>query len=75
MSTNTPTLPRPDLDHPDSCEADAAAVLEQFASGRPLDASVAARVHARAAQVTEDIRRTRGLVDDETFQSLLDDEA
>ncbi len=64
-----------DLDDPALREADATAVLEQLVSGKPLDPAIAQRVHARAARVTETVRQTRGVVDDDTFQSLLDDEA
>jgi hypothetical protein len=56
-------------------EADTAAVLEHLVSGTPLDPTLVDRVRASAEQVTESIRRDRGLVDDEMFQSLLDDEA
>ena len=75
MSTQSPTARRTDLDDPALREADATAVLERLVSGEPLDPAIVERVHARAERVTEDIRRTHGLVDDDTFQSLLDDEA
>jgi hypothetical protein len=75
MSTQSPTTPGTDLDDPARREADAVAVLEQFATGTPVDPAIAERVRAGAERVTEDIRRVRGLVDDDTFQSLLDDEA
>ena len=76
MSTNVSTVcPPADVDDPDLRAADAAAVMEQLVSGRPLDRAVAARVRARAERVTEDLRRARGVVDDATFQSLLDDDA
>ena len=75
MSTNSPALRPSNLDDPKLREEDAAAVLEQLVSGRPLDPALVARVRARAEQVTDDIRRAHGLVDDKTFQSLLDDEA
>ena len=55
-------------------QPDDVSVLEHFLSGEPLDPAVVERVRARAALVTEAIRRDRGLVDDDTFQSLLDDE-
>ena len=74
MSTVVTTDSRVDLDDPILCAADTAAVLEQFVSGKPLDPVVAARVHGRAARVTESVRLTRGCVDDETFQSLLDED-
>jgi hypothetical protein len=75
MGTEPPTAQRTDFDDPALHEADAAAVLERLVSGAPLDPAIAKRVHARAERVTEDIRRVHGLVDDNTFQSLLDDEA
>jgi hypothetical protein len=64
-----------DLDDPVLREADAAAVLERLVSGKPLEPGVEERIRARAERVTEAIRQAHGLVDDDTFQSLLDDEA
>ena len=55
--------------------ADTAIVLEHLLSGTPLDPEVVDRVRARAEQVTAEIQRNHGLVDDDVFQSLLDDEA
>jgi hypothetical protein len=75
MSAQSPTARRADLDDPALVEADAAAVLGRLGSGAPLDPAIAQRVRARAERVTEDLRRARGVVDDATFQSLLDDEA
>jgi hypothetical protein len=75
MGTQSPNAPRIDLDDPDLREADTAAVLDRLASGTPVDPAVAERVHARAERITEEIRRAHGLVDDEAFQTLLDDEA
>ena len=43
--------------------------------GEPLDPEVARRLQERAATITEEIRRTRGVLDDETFGTLLDDES
>ncbi|HKB03271.1 MAG TPA: hypothetical protein VKD90_13680 [Gemmataceae bacterium] len=48
--------------------------MDHLTSGKPLDPATAERVRAQAEQVTADIRREHGLVDDDTFQSLLDDE-
>ncbi len=56
-------------------QTDTAAAMEHFATGRPLDPAIVERLRARAAQITADIERKHGLVDDETFQSLLDEEA
>jgi hypothetical protein len=75
MNTQSTTVLPADLNNPALRESDSAAVLEHFTSGHPLDPVVLERVHARAEQITESIRRDRGLVDDDTFQTLLDDEA
>lgn len=75
MSTESPAAPPAVQDDPALAGADAAAVLQHLGSGRPLDPAIVGRVHARAERVTAGIRRARGLVDDDTFQSLLDDEA
>jgi hypothetical protein len=75
MSTKSPTVQPAGHDDQALCGADAAAVLEHFVSGKPLDPALLQRVRARAEQVTAGIRRDHGLVDDDTFQSLLDDEA
>jgi hypothetical protein len=56
-------------------QADSEAVLRHAFHREPLDPEIARRVHERAAKVTEEVYRTRGLIDDETFQSLLDDES
>jgi len=72
MATNPPAVPP--LGDESLRGADAAAVLEHFVTGKPIDAAILDRVRARAAQVDADIRRNRGLVDDDTFQSLLDDD-
>jgi hypothetical protein len=40
----------------------------------PLDPQVARRIEERAAHVTEELRRTHGVIDDATFESLLEDE-
>ncbi len=55
-------------------QADHEAVLRHAFHGEPLDPEVARRVHERAAKITEEIYRTQGLIDDETFQKLLDDD-
>jgi hypothetical protein len=75
MSTNSSATRPVDLDDPALREADTTAVLEQLVSDKPLDPTIVERVHARAEQVTEGVRQARGVVDDEAFQSLLDDEA
>jgi hypothetical protein len=54
--------------------ADQEAVLRHAFQGEPLDPEVRRRVHERAARITEEIYRTHGLIDDETFQKLFDDD-
>jgi hypothetical protein len=50
--------------------ADAEAVYRHALEGGPLDPEVRRRVRQRAASITDEIRRTHGLIDDETFQKL-----
>jgi hypothetical protein len=54
--------------------ADQDAVLRHAFQGEPLDSEVRRRVHERAARITEEIYRAHGVIDDETFQKLLDDD-
>jgi hypothetical protein len=75
MSTKSPAVQPASHDDPALRAGDTAAVLEHLVSGKPLDPAIVGRVRARAERVTADIRRDHGLVDDDTFQSLLDDEA
>ena len=51
--------------------ADAEAVMAHFISGQPLDPEVSTRVRARATKITQEIWQMHGLIDDDTFQSLL----
>jgi hypothetical protein len=55
-------------------QADEEAVLRHVFDGKPLAPEVAKRVQERGQRITEEIRRVHGLIDDETFQSLLDDD-
>ena len=55
-------------------QADPKAVLRQAFEGQAFDPAVARRVHDRAARITEEIRRTHGLVDDDRFHDLLRDD-
>jgi hypothetical protein len=48
--------------------------LRHAIAGKPVDPEAARRIQERAAEITERIRREHGVIDDETFQSLLDDE-
>ena len=58
----------------DSEHADTEAVLRHAFEQAPLDPEVARRVDERAARITEQVRRTHGVIDDETFQALLADD-
>ena len=55
-------------------KADEEAVLEHFLRGAPIDPEVSARVHARAQAITDRLRATHGVIDEETIQSLLTDD-
>lgn len=54
-------------------QADAEAVLRHAFEGQALDAGIARRVHERAARITDGIRRSHGVIDDDTFHDLLRD--
>jgi hypothetical protein len=58
----------------DSEQSDTQAVLRHAFERAPLDPEVARRIDERAARITERIRQTRGIIDDETFQTLLADD-
>jgi hypothetical protein len=55
-------------------EADDEAVMRHVFDGEPLAPEVARRVQEHGRRITEEIRRVHGIIDDETFQSLLDDD-
>jgi hypothetical protein len=55
-------------------EEDFEAVARHAFNREPLDPEVARRVQERATHVTERLRLTHGVIDDATFESLLDDE-
>lgn len=69
MSTETNA---PDTDPQELYDRDA--VYRHAFEGQPLDPVVRQRVRERAARITEEISRTHGLIDDETFQKLLNDD-
>jgi hypothetical protein len=70
MSTETAaTDPLAESEHTDT-----RAVLRHAFEQAPLDPEVARRVDERADRITEQVRRTRGVIDDETFQTLLADD-
>ena len=57
--------------------ADLDAVMKRIIDGTPVDPETSRRIEERADRITEEIRRTRGVMDDARFQALLhdDDEA
>lgn len=70
MSTDTTAInPLADSEH-----SDTEAVLRHAFEQAPLDPEVARRVDERAARITEQVRRTRGVIDDAIFQTLLADD-
>jgi hypothetical protein len=54
--------------------ADLDAVMKRIIDGTPVDPETSRRIEERADRITEEIRRTRGLMDDARFQSLLHDD-
>lgn len=65
MSTDTKTT---------AIEQDFESVARHAFHREPLDPQVARRVQERAAHVTEKLRKSHGIIDDATFESLLEDE-
>ena len=55
-------------------KADEEAVIKHFLHGTPIDPEVSARVHARAQAITARLRATHGVIDEDTIQSLLNDD-
>ena len=70
MST-TETVPA-DIDL--QVQADVDAVMKRIIDGTPVDPETSRRIEERADRITEEIRRTRGVMDDARFQSLLHDD-
>jgi hypothetical protein len=70
MSTESPTIDP----LADSERYDTEAVLRHAFDGTPLAPEVARRIDERAARITEHVRRTHGVIDDETFPALLADD-
>jgi len=58
----------------DTEQTDTQAVLKHAFERTPLDPDIARRVDERAAKITEQVRQTHGVIDDETFQLLLADD-
>jgi hypothetical protein len=55
-------------------KADEEAVMKHFLHGTPIEPEVSARVHARAQAITARLRATHGVIDEDTIQSLLNDD-
>lgn len=55
-------------------EADREAVYRHAFEGQPLSSEVRSRVRERAARIKEEMYRTHGYIDAETFQKLLSDD-
>jgi hypothetical protein len=54
--------------------ADLEAVMKAIIDGTTVDPETSRRIEERADRITEEIRRTRGVMDDDRFQSLLHDD-
>jgi hypothetical protein len=54
--------------------ADLDAVMKRIIDGTPVDPETSRRIEERADRITEEIRRTRGVIDDASFQELLHDD-
>ena len=54
--------------------ADMDAVMKRIIDGTPVDPETSRRIEERADRIMEEIRRTRGVMDDDGFQGLLHDD-
>ncbi|HTK78535.1 MAG TPA: hypothetical protein VL371_24975 [Gemmataceae bacterium] len=54
--------------------SDLDAVMKRIIDGTPVDPEISRRIEDRADRITEEIRRTRGVMDDARFQALLHDD-
>jgi hypothetical protein len=54
--------------------ADLDAVMKRIIDGTPVDPETSRRVEERAGRITEEIRRTRGVMTDDRCQALLHDD-
>jgi len=55
-------------------QADLDAVMRQIIGGTPVDLETFRRIEERADCITEEIRRSRGVMDNDRFQGLLHDD-
>jgi hypothetical protein len=58
----------------DQVMVDLDSVMKRIIDGTPVDPETSRRIEERADQITEEIRRTRGVMDDARFQALLHDD-
>lgn len=54
--------------------ADLDAVIKRIIDGTPVDPETSRRIEERADRITEEVRRTRGVMDDARFQALHHDD-
>jgi len=54
--------------------ADLDAVMKRIIDGTPVDPETSRRIEERADRISQEIRRTRGVMDDDRFHSLLHDD-
>ncbi len=54
--------------------ADLDAVMKRMIDGTPVDPGTSRRIEERAGRITNEIRLTRGVIDDDRFQKLLHDD-
>jgi hypothetical protein len=54
--------------------ADLDAVMKRIIDGTSVDPETSRRIEERADRITEEIRRTRGVMDDARFEALLHDD-
>jgi hypothetical protein len=50
--------------------ADLDAVMKRISDGTPVDPETPRRIEERTDRITEEVRRTRGVMDDDRFQAL-----
>ena len=48
--------------------------MKRIIDGTPVDPETSRRIEERADRITDEIRRTRGVMDDDRFQGLLHDD-
>ena len=54
--------------------ADLDAVMKRISDGAAVDPETSRRIEERADRITAEIRRSRGVMDDDRFQALLHDD-